>query len=271
MAGTRAIERERTIHVNAVPRAIVVVQARTSSTRLPGKVLLPLAGKPAIVRMMERVRRIAGAEQAIVATSDDPTDNRLADVCREHGVPCTRGSLQDVLGRVLAAVPPHFDAVVRLTGDCPLVDPALVDLHLMRYREGQPQVEYVTNAVVRTYPDGLDVEVMRRDLLAAADRSATSATDREHVTPWIQRHVQPLAVKQAVDLSALRWVLDTQSDYDAIAAVYAELLGDDEDFDSGMVYRLLVERPHLVRVAGDADVTEMVARIREHLEVETRV
>jgi len=257
--------------VTALPRTIIVVQARTSSTRLPGKVLLPLAGRPAIVRMMERVGRVVHAERAVVATSADPSDDRLVDVCKEHGIACVRGSLHDVLGRVLLAAPPEYDAVVRLTADCPLVDPELVDQHLRRYAAEQPPAEYVTNAVVRTYPDGLDVEVVRRELLAAADRAAKSDADREHVTPWVQRHARSVPITQDTDLSALRLVLDTPSDYDAIATIYAELWQRDEAFSSRMVYELLAGRPDLVRVAGTASVSEMTTRIRDLIAREARV
>jgi spore coat polysaccharide biosynthesis protein SpsF (cytidylyltransferase family) len=179
-----------------------------------------------------------------------------------------RGPLNDVLARVMNAVPPQCDVVVRLTGDCPLVDPRVVDLHLEAFDAAPPGTEYVTNAVDRTYPDGLDVEVMSRHVLATADREATTDFDREHVTPWIQRHARIVHVRQSVDLSALRWVLDTPSDYACIAAIYAALLPRDEAFDSRAVYRLQAARPELIRVAGDIAVSEMVTRIERLLEQE---
>jgi spore coat polysaccharide biosynthesis protein SpsF len=144
-----------------------------------------------------------------------------------------------------------------------------VDRHIDRFITGQPAAEYVTNAVARTYPDGLDVEVMSRHMLLEADRAASEAFDREHVTPWIQRHAHAVAVEQAVDLSALRWVLDTAADYESIAAIYMELYPIDSAFDSGAVYRLLVRRPDLIRVAGDMPVDEIVMRIRALLAAES--
>jgi spore coat polysaccharide biosynthesis protein SpsF len=128
--------------------------------------------------------------------------------------------------------------------------------------------DYVTNAVMRTYPDGLDVEVMSREALAAADREASDPFDREHVTPWIQRHARVVHVTQAVDLSALRWVLDTPSDYESIAEVYASLYALDARFGSPAVYRLLAGRPDLIRVAGDIQVDEIVTRVRALLAAE---
>jgi spore coat polysaccharide biosynthesis protein SpsF len=222
-----------------VSAAIIVVQARMSSRRLPGKVLLPLAGQPAIVRMMERVRRAALAQRALVATSTDPSDDPLAEVCARHGIECFRGALDDVLGRYAAAVPAQFDAVVRLTGDCPLADPALIDRHIALFARERSRADYVSNAVVRTFPDGLDVEVVSRAMLLRAAREATDPYDREHVLPWVQRNGRCLALTQETDHSALRWTLDTEADYRAIASVYDELHARRPDFDSADVYRLL--------------------------------
>jgi spore coat polysaccharide biosynthesis protein SpsF (cytidylyltransferase family) len=230
-------------------RVVIVVQARMSSRRLPGKAVAPLADEPAIVRMMERVGRIAGAAHRVVATSRDPSDDALAAVCAAHGIACARGPLDDVLGRVAGAVPPECDVVVRLTGDCPLVDPLLVDRHLERFAAEQPWAEYVTNAVVRTYPDGLDVEVVCRDILVQADRCATDPADREHVTPWIKRHARMVPMAQEVDLSSLRLVLDTPADYEAIRSIYADLHSTDAAFGTTDIYKLLLRRPELIRVA----------------------
>jgi spore coat polysaccharide biosynthesis protein SpsF len=246
----------------------IVVQARMSSTRLPGKVVAPLAGEPAIVRMMERAGRVTRAAHHVVATSEESSDDPLAHLCHRRGIACVRGPLDDVLGRVVGAVPGPCSVVVRLTGDCPLVDPALVDRHIAAFAAGPSGTDYVTNVVMRTYPDGLDVEVMSREVLAAADRAASDPFDREHVTPWIQRHARVLHVTQAVDLSALRWVLDTPSDYESIAAVYATLHPVDSRFGSPAVYRLLAGRPDLIRVAGDTPLDEIVTRIRALLAAE---
>jgi len=252
------------------PSVAVVVQARMSSRRLPGKVLKPLAGAPAIVRMMERVSHTTRARLHLVATSDRPSDDPLAEVCREHGVRCVRGPLDDVLARMLMAVPPRYDIVVRLTGDCPLIDPALVDRHVEVYLREQPWVEYVTNSVVRTQPDGLDVEVVSRALLALAEREARSEYDREHVLPWIRRRARTVPVTQETDLSRLRWTLDTAADYEMIVAVYQALYPSNPNFGSSDVYRLLVRRPELIRVEGLDRLTEgeqrdWVTRIRNHL------
>lgn len=251
-------------------RVAVVVQARMSSTRLPGKVLLPLAGAPLVARMMERVARVSRATLRVVATSDRPDDDRLADVCREHGIAVARGPLDDVLARFLRAVPPDHDTVVRLTADCPLVDPALVDRHVEVFLRERPRAEYVTNAVERSFPDGLDVEVVSRDLLVRADREPLEPHDREHVLTWARRNARIEPVRQAVDLSALRWTLDTPADYEAISEIFESLYPERPDFDSGDVYRLLARRPELIRVEGrealePAERATWVERIRAQL------
>lgn len=253
------------------PRVAVVVQARMSSTRLPGKVLRPLAGAPALARMMERVARVSLAHSTVVATSDRADDDPLVEMCEARGILVSRGPLDDVLARVLRAVPPDFDTVVRLTGDCPLVDPALVDRHVETFLRARPRSEYVTNAVVRTYPDGLDVEVVSRDLLVRAEREAATAYDREHVLTWAREHARMEPLTQSADLSALRWTLDTPRDYDAISGIYAALYPERPEFSSGDVYRLLVRRPELIRVEGTDELDpgeriSWVGRIRAHLE-----
>jgi spore coat polysaccharide biosynthesis protein SpsF len=252
-------------------RVAVVVQARMSSTRLPGKVLRPLAGAPALARMMERVARVSLAQSIVVATSDRADDDPLAEMCGAHGIPISRGPLDDVLARFVQAVPPEFDTVVRLTGDCPLIDPALVDRHVELFLRDRSRSRYVTNAVERTFPDGLDVEVVARDLLVRAEREADSAFDREHVLTWAREHARLEPVTQPSDLSALRWTLDTSADYDAISAIYEALYPECPEFSSGDVYRLLVRRPELIRIEGRDELdprerTSWVDRIRAHLE-----
>jgi spore coat polysaccharide biosynthesis protein SpsF len=251
-------------------RVAVVVQARTNSSRLPGKVLEPLAGAPAILRMMERVARVKRADSIVVATSDQPSDDALVGVCRANDIPVSRGPLNDVLARIVKAVPADAGVVVRLTGDCPLVDPALVDYHIDVFMREQPWAEYVTNAVVRTQPDGLDIEVVSRELLVRADRYAVAEYDREHVLPWVRRRARLVPVTQETDLSALRWTLDTPADYRAIAAIYEHLYPERPQFSSDDVYNLLVRHPELIHLADDDSRTAeesaaWIARIRAHL------
>jgi spore coat polysaccharide biosynthesis protein SpsF (cytidylyltransferase family) len=252
------------------PRIAVIVQARTTSARLPGKVLLPLAGAPAIARMWERVARIRCAQAHILATSTDPSDDALADVCRAHRIDVVRGPLDDVLARFVAALPEDADAVVRLTGDCPLVDPVLVDRHIERFVAAGGAAEYVTNAVVRTMPDGLDVEVVSRRALLDAHEHATRPADREHVLPWVARHTRVTHVTDPVDLSDLRLTLDTPDDYAALAAIYEDLYRTNPRFGARDVYHRLVQRPEWIRFApgiarDDVRVADAVARLGSQL------
>ncbi|MCC7410167.1 MAG: glycosyltransferase family protein [Gammaproteobacteria bacterium] len=217
-----------------------------SSTRLPGKVLAPLLGRPLLARQIERIRR-ARLDALCVATSSDGSDQPIADCCGELGVGCYRGSLSDVLDRYYQAArayaPRH---VVRITGDCPLVDPRLldgvVDQHL---REDN---DYTSNAHVRSFPDGLDVEVFRFPALERAWRLATLPFEREHVTPWFYRSASTCrcgVYRDSVDRSAQRWVVDYPEDLEFVRAVYAALYPHKPDFGREDVQRLLDSRPEL--------------------------
>jgi spore coat polysaccharide biosynthesis protein SpsF len=234
----------------------IVVQARMSSRRLPNKVLMPLAGAPSLVQMIHRLRMVKNADALVVATSTEASDDPVEATCREHGVDVHRGSLDDVLARVLDAAPAGHD-VVRLTADCPLIDPALVDLCIERFF-ASPDAGYVTNAVERTYPDGFDVEVVRRAWLERARDEATDTYDREHVTPWVRRNAPRVDVTQDVDLAAIRLTLDEPEDYAIIAAVY-EALGPDAT--TPQIYALLKKRPELIRLATEEAVETYVARL----------
>lgn len=249
---------------------MAIVQARMTSTRLPGKVLLPLAGEPVVARILERLKRAVRVSKHVVATSSDPSDDELAKACESRGIEVVRGPLDDVLGRFVLAVPEDCAAVVRITADCPLVDPALVDHHVARFFEERPWADYVTNAVVRTQPDGLDVEVVSREILFEAHARARTVYDREHVLPWVRRHARQVPVTQEIDLSELRWTLDTRVDYEVLSEIYDELHSVDGVFTTRSIYELLVRRPELIHVAGtvkptDAERRAWVRRIEEHL------
>lgn len=229
------------------PRVVIVVQARVSSTRFPEKILRPLAGAPSLARLMERVGRVTGADARVVATSDDATDDRVASLCRERDICCVRGPLDDVLARYhAAAVATEADVVVRITGDCPLVDPTVVDACIARYHDNAPHVDYCSNVDERTFPDGLDVEVLSFRALDEAFRQARARADREHVTPYVRRQFRKCTVAQAVDLSDLRWTLDYVEDYTVIAGIYEALYPRTPSFATRDVYALLLERPELV-------------------------
>ncbi len=169
-------------------RIVGMIQARMGSTRLPGKVLAEIAGVPMLVRTFERARRAATVDDWIVATTSDPADDTLEALCVEHGYRLFRGSVEDVLDRYHgAAVEAGADVVVRLTADCPLIDPALVDLTVRAFLDASPPADLVVNRLpgARTYPIGLDVEVVSFAALDRAWREAVEPHQREHVLPYL--------------------------------------------------------------------------------------
>lgn len=206
-------------------RKVAIIQARVSSSRLPGKVLMPLLGLPSIVFMVERVRRSELLDHVVVATSAEASDDALADVLAEAGIDCFRGSLHDVLDRFLgAARTARADHIVRLTGDCPLMDFDLIDKALGLL--AAESVDYVSNVDPPTYPDGLDVEAFSFEALALAHREATETAEREHVTPFIRKHKErfrALCWQGMADLSALRWTVDHQDDLDHVRSLLDRL------------------------------------------------
>lgn len=222
-----------------------VLQARMSSTRLPGKVLKPILGRPMIERQIERLRRSRALTRIVVATSTAASDDELAAAVEAMGVPVHRGALDDVLGRFVGAIEAFGLAgdMVRLTADCPLADAGVIDeaIALMR-RDG---LDYVSNGRERTYPRGLDVEVFRIDALLASARETDDPYDREHVTPYLYKpgaRFRQGHLKQARDDSALRWTVDYPEDFDFVARVYEALYPADPAFTTDAIRALPFQR-----------------------------
>ncbi len=221
--------------------AVAILQARMSSSRLPGKVMKPLAGRPMVERQIERLRRSATLSRLIVATSDDPSDDGLASFLKSIDVEVYRGPLADVLGRYVGAIVALgvSGQVVRLTADCPLADAGVID-DCVRL-QAELGVDYCSNGRNRTYPRGLDVEVFDAEGLLIAGREASDPYDREHVTPFLYRNPDRFTqgeLVQAHDESALRWTVDTPEDFDFVARVYAALYPTKPDFTSDDVRAL---------------------------------
>ncbi|MCA6284972.1 glycosyltransferase family protein [Phenylobacterium sp.] len=221
--------------------ATAVLQARMSSSRLPGKVLKPLLGQPMILRQIERLRRCRRLERIVVATSAAPSDDILAKTLSEAGVEVARGPLDDVLGRFLKVIEvlDLTGDMVRLTADCPLADPDVIDACIAFRREGD--LDYASNGQVRTYPRGLDVEVFTVEALRRAAAEATSDYDREHVTPWLYRTEAPFRrgdLVQAPDRSEFRWTVDLPGDFAFVERVYAALYPGNPVFTSADILAL---------------------------------
>lgn len=228
----------------AEPRVIGIVQARFRSTRLPGKVLLPLAGEPMIARVVRRTKRSATLERTVVATTVSGEDDRIVDLCRSRDWPCERGSEEDVLDRYYRTALAHrADVVVRITSDCPVIDPGIVDRVVREFQAAN--CDYASNTLEpRTYPRGLDVEVVSFKALRTAWQEDRSPTWREHVTPFVYRHPEAFRLHRVPhdeDLSHHRWTVDTREDYELVRRIYDYFRND--DFVWTEVLALLKERP----------------------------
>lgn len=198
------------------------------STRLPGKVLRDLGGEPMLDRVVRRLRRARTLESVWIATTTEPADDVLSALCEGRGWPYVRGSGQDVLDRYHdAASAAQADIIVRITSDCPLIDPDVVDAVVKGLKEG---IVYSSNVVpTRTFPRGLDTEAFRANALEEAWEKAETASDREHVTPFLWR--QPERFRQACvttdrDFSHHRWTVDTAEDYELVRRIYDHFGGD---------------------------------------------
>jgi spore coat polysaccharide biosynthesis protein SpsF len=212
-------ERFETAH-----RVVAIIQARMSSTRLPGKVLKPLGARSALGQVVHQLSHAKRINTIAIATSADASDDVLAEWARAEHLPCFRGSLNDVLARYhhaawsLGAAP--NDAIVRITADCPLIDPAVVDSVIERFVA--TRAEYCSNVNPPTFPDGLDVEVFTMAALERAYNEAHLTAEREHVTPYIRNHPELFRVENlenAVNYEHFRWTLDTEADYEFLCRV----------------------------------------------------
>lgn len=226
---------------------IGLLQARSSSSRLPGKVLKLILGEPMLVRQIERVRRAQMMDRLVIATSDNPADDSIEALSKVAGVDCYRGSLDNVLDRMMRAARPYNpDWIVRLTGDCPVADPALIDAAIELAIEGK--YDYVANSVEPTFPDGLDVEVVRADVLETAWREATLASEREHVTAFVHKRPERFKVghlRHHTDLSHLRWTVDEPDDFDLVTRFYELLYPQNPAFTWHDVLELIEREPEL--------------------------
>lgn len=202
-------------------KTVAIVQARMGSTRFPDKVMKPILGTPLIELLLGRLRGAQQLDEVLVATSQDPLNDPLVGHVQQLGISVYRGSESDVLDRYYqAARQAGADIVVRITGDCPLVDPALVDAAVAAFKAAG-DVDYASNTDPPTYPDGLDIEVFSFQALGTAWREARRPVEREHVTPYIREHAQfrVLRLRNAVDLSAERWTVDEPPDLEVVEAV----------------------------------------------------
>ncbi len=211
---------------------LAIIQARMSSNRLPGKVLKPILGQPVLALQVARTLRSQKIDKLIIATSIENSDNPIEALCSQIGIDCYRGNLNDVLQRFQrAATQYQASHIVRLTGDCPLVDPILLDEIISLHLQGN--FDYTSNIYPRSFPDGLDAEVMTMKTLAYIEENAVTPADREHVTLYLDNHKSDFNIgniAQKDDQSKLRWTLDNQADFDFIAKIYHALYKKNPQF-----------------------------------------
>lgn len=213
-------------------RTVAIIQARMGSTRLPGKVMLPLLGEPVLTHILRRAERARSLDEVVVATTTLPEDEAIVELAEAAGRPVVRGSATDLLDRYLAAARDNdAEVIVRITSDCPLIDPELIDLVVDAFRAND--VDYASNMLRPfTFPQGLAVEVVRRAALERAGREDRDPAWREHATPYIYRHPELFSLHRVAadrDHAERRWTLDTPDDYALIERIY-EAIGRD-DFD----------------------------------------
>lgn len=230
-------------------KVLAILQARMSSTRLPGKVLKPILGRPMLARQLERLSRCRSLDRLVVATSDRSDDDPIADVCDAEDIAVFRGSLNDVLDRFYKCAQQQDDkpmVVVRLTADCPLADPTLIDNVVATFQESN--FDYVSNCDPPTYPDGLDVEVFSLRALATAWREAVLPSHREHVTPFIRKQPERFSVGNyaaEIDRSHMRWTVDEFEDYKFVCRVFELLYPVNPAFGIDDVLGILADMPEL--------------------------
>jgi len=251
------------VGARVVGRVVGVVQARMGSSRLPGKVLMDVEGATMLARVLRRLSRAALLDRVVLATSDLPADDAVAAEAARLGFAVFRGSEEDVLSRYLGAAREHAaDVVVRVTADCPLIDPAVVDRTVERFLAESP--DYASNSLDRTYPRGLDVEVVDRRALEIAGAEARLDYERVHVTPFLYRHPERFRLLSVTrrdgeagghdgeggePLGELRWTVDTAPDLELVRRIYHHFLGrpggGDDGFGWRQVLALVESRPEL--------------------------
>ena len=204
-------------------KTVAIIQARMGSTRLPGKVLMQICGRSMLDWVVTRTLHARMLDEVVVATTDSPADDAIVAECAQLGVPVFRGSEEDVLDRYHRAAEAYdAETVVRITSDCPLIDPEVVDLVVQAFRDTAP--DYAGNALERWFPRGLDCEAMSSAALMTAWRDARQPYERTHVTPYIYQHPELFrlaSVRAPSNHGALRWTVDTVEDLEFVRAVYA--------------------------------------------------
>lgn len=276
----------------SLEKVVAIIQARMSASRLPGKVLLDIGGEPMLVRVVERTRRSQVVDDVVVATSLDKSDDPIEQLCGQRGYACHRGSLHDVLDRYYHAARSHSaEVIVRITGDCPIIDPKVIDQTLYAFYGNGPSLiteektdkkelsrirplmapewDFTANRLPppwqRTFPIGLDTEICTFSALEKAWQEATHPHQREHVMPFLYEHKERfkiLLVNHDPNYGHLRWTVDTPQDLELLRQIYVQFGGRD-DFSWLEVIELIKRAPELTEINNQV-------RHKEYREIDKR-
>lgn len=237
-------------------RVVVIVQARMDSTRLPGKVLKRVLGKPLLGYMVERLRQLKNADDIVIATTTKMSDQAIVDYCHLLGVSVYRGSDTDVLSRYYeAASERNAEAIVRLTADCPVHDPTVIDNMIEYFELAQPDLDYLSNTVSRTFPRGFDCEVFAMELLEKAYKEATLYFEREHVTPYMYLRFNTFRIGNYFSTlgkyDQFRLTVDTEEDFEALKLLMTELYPKNPNFGVADCIEFLKAHPEIAKINSD--------------------
>jgi spore coat polysaccharide biosynthesis protein SpsF len=234
---------------------ITVVQARMGSSRLPGKVVMSLAGKPLLVRIVERIKQAKLSGVVVVAATTSPEDNMIENICKAENIEIFRGDTNDLLDRhYKAGMKYNADVVVKIPSDCPLIDPAVIDRVLAFYVNNQNDFDFVSNLHPPTYPDGNDVEAINMEALKKAWSNARQDFEREHTTPYIWENPQQFRIGNVCWETGFnysmthRWTIDYEEDFIFIKTVYDELYHINPSFTLYDIINLLEKKPVLKHI-----------------------
>ncbi len=231
---------------------VAIVQARMGSTRLPGKVMKELCGRPVLWHVVDRLQRSKKLNRIVVATTVLQEDDVIERFCKKNNILVYRGSSEDVLNRYFEASKKFkANTVIRITSDCPVIDPVILDEMIVEYEKillVHPLNAYVSNTLKRTFPRGLDVEIFSNDLLENTFLHARSPHEKEHVTPYIYSHPELFylfSFESEIDYSAFRWTLDTSEDFQLIEQIYKRLYNENQLFLFRDILNLFDKSPEL--------------------------
>lgn len=230
-------------------KTVAIVQARMSSTRLPGKIMLPVVGKPLLELLAERLKRASLVDEVVIATTTNDGDDQVESLTQRLGIGCFRGSEHDVLNRVLgAAHAARTDVIVEITGDCPLIDFQVIDKLVEVYQANN--FDYVANVLKRTFPRGLDTQVFATSVLEEVARLTDDPVDHEHVSLYIYQHPEKFKLHNVEsglpeEFWDLRLTVDTAEDFELVRRIYEELYPADPAFSIQDVIGLFQRQPEL--------------------------